>query len=507
MMSDIQDPSHDQGSDQAAHNESDIDPVTVAGTTTNSQVAAAANTDESVAVEADTLPEADESVAVEADTLPEAGAVEADTTTELSQEDAAVAVAAAVPDTSGDESLPVAATEQAEEGEDFAKMLDEPEAAISAQTTKVGDKVQGVLTKIGSEESFVDFGGRGEGVIKTLELQDKDGKVQLAVGDPLEAFVVADGDEVRLARSLKGEDRQADGLYQAFKAGMPVEGTVQAVNQWGLGVDIQGTRAFCPIAQIDAKYIENPQEYRDQTLQFRIIRFRDHGRNIVVSRRALMEESKKMLENAVRDDLKKGVKVQGKVTRLEPFGAFVDLGAGVEGMIHVSELRHERVEHPKEVLEENQDIEVVVLDVKSLGSKRKERISLSVKALEKDPWDEISDQFKAGNVVAGKVDSLESFGAFVELASNVRGMVHVSEMANKRIEHPRDVVSVGDEVKVVVLEVDRRRKRLRLSIKQVETIEDSKNMKEFQERQRQEQDSDPGGNSMLDALRRAQLIK
>ena len=200
------------------------------------------------------------------------------------------------------------------------------------------------------------------------------------------------------------------------------------------------------------------------------------------------------------------MKLKGRVTRLEPFGAFVDLGSGVEGMIHVSELRHERVEHPNEILEENQDLEVVVLDVKNLGSKRKERISLSVKALEKDPWDEIRDQFKTGSVVAGKVDSLESFGAFVELAPNVRGMVHVSEMADKRIAHPRDVVSTGDEVKVVVLEVDRRRKRLRLSIKQVEKIEDSKNMKEFRERQIQEQDSDPSSNSMLDALRRAQLI-
>ena len=397
-------------------------------------------------------------------------------------------------------------TTSLEADKDFSKLVEESVHARPTKKISLGEKVQGVLIKIGSEDSFVDFGGRGEGVIKTVELQDAEGQVQWAVGDNFESFVVADGDEIRLGLTLTGEDRESDGLYQAYKSGIPVEGTVQAVNKWGLGVDVRGIRAFCPISQIDIKHTDDPQEYRGQTIEFRIIRFRDNGRNIVLSRRALMEESQKVLENEVRDTLKKGAKLQGKVTRLESFGAFVDLGSGVEGMIHVSELRHERTEHPKEVLTENQEIEVVVLDLKSLGSRRKERISLSVKALEKDPWDEIRREFKPGKVVAGKVESLETFGAFVELAPQVRGMVHVSEMANKRIEHPRDVLSVGEEVRVAVLEVDGRRKRLRLSLKQVETIEDSNNMKEFRERQRQEQEIDSGENSMLDALRRAQLI-
>ena len=144
--------------------------------------------------------------------------------------------------------------------------------------------------------------------------------------------------------------------------------------------------------------------------------------------------------------------------------------------------------------------------MKSLGNKRKERISLSLKALEKDPWEEMSEQFRSGTVVQGKVDALEDYGAFVELAPNVRGMVHVSEMADKRVAHPREVVSVGDEVQVAVLELDRRRKRLRLSIKQVETMEDATNLKEFQVRQRKEKDVPSVGNALTDALKRAQLV-
>ena len=147
-----------------------------------------------------------------------------------------------------------------------------------------------------------------------------------------------------------------------------------------------------------------------------------------------------------------------------------------------------------------------MLGTKDLGSVGKERISLSVKALEKDPWDEVKDRFKAGFVTVGKVESLEEYGTFVELAPNVRGMVHISEMADKRIAHPREVVSVGDEVKVAVVEVDSKRRRLRLSMKQAESLEDRTNLKEFQQRQQQDREETESGNSMMDALKRARLI-
>ena len=390
---------------------------------------------------------------------------------------------------------------------DMAKLL-EGEATPTGAQIKVGERVSGVLVRIGEENSFIDFGGRAEGVLSTSELKGEDGALVFAIGEPLEAFVVSAEDEVRVSRFLKGEDREADQLYKAFKSGTPIEGRVMAVNKWGLGVEMAGTRAFCPISQIDTAFIKNPEEYRDKSMQFKIIRFRDRGRSIVLSRRALMEAEQEKHAVSVRAEITAHAILTGTVTRLETFGAFVDLGHGVEGLVHVSELKHERVGHPEEVVESGQELKVKVLEVKSLGIRRKERISLSLKALEADPWGEVRSKFPQGSVVTGKVESLESYGAFVELAEGVRGLVHVSEMADKRVNHPRDVVSIGDEVKVAVLELDNHRKRLRLSIKRAEQMEGETNLKEFSDRQEQEQEEAGGANSaMLEALKRAQLIE
>ena len=229
--------------------------------------------------------------------------------------------------------------------------------------------------------------------------------------------------------------------------------------------------------------------------------------NSVAVSTTLLEVEQEKETDAVRALLKKGAKLKGKVTRLEAFGAFVELGAGVEGMVHVSELRHERVEHPELVVKSGEEVTVEVLGVKNLGHRKNERISLSLKSLEKDPWNEVRRQFKTGFVTEGKVDTLTDYGAFVELAPNVRGMVHVSEMSNKRIAHPRDAVSVGDEVRVAVLEVDSKRRRLRLSMKQAEQVEDATNLKEFQQRQSKEKEDSPMAGAMADALMRARLIE
>ena len=392
--------------------------------------------------------------------------------------------------------------------ESFEEMLEQGPSLDSKQELKSGDKVSGVLAQIGAESSFVDFGGRSEGVIKTAELRDSEGQLGFSVGDPLEAFVVGAGEEIALSRFLgRQESNRSDLLYQAYKSGVPVEGKVTAINKWGLGVEIQGVRAFCPVAQIDTKFTADTEEFRDRTMQFKIIRFRDQGRTITLSRRALLEEAQRQEANEARVNIKAGASLRGTVTRVESFGAFVDLGAGVEGLVHVSELSHDRVEDPKQVVASGQEIGVVVLAVKNLGDLKKERISLSTKALEKDPWDEARKQFRAGSVANGKVDSIEEFGAFVELAPNVTGMVHISEMDDKRISHPREVVSVGDEVRVAVLGVDSKRRRLKLSIKQAERVEDKTNLKEFQQRQKKEEESRDSGTAMMDALKKARLIE
>ena len=389
----------------------------------------------------------------------------------------------------------------------LSRMLDENLAPRRSGEVIKGDRVSGVLVKIGTENSFVDFGGRCEGSIKTAELQDDKGELQFSPGDPLEVFVADDEDEILLTRSLRRADQSADVIRQAYGSGIPVEGKVEAVNKWGLGVNLRGNvRAFCPLSQLDTKYVENAESYRDRTLKFKIIKFRHQGRDIVVSRRAFLEEEENKISNAVRSGLKEGVQMEGRVTRLKSFGAFVDIGGNVEGLIHVSELSHKRVEHPREILKNGQEVKVVVIRLKDLGDKRRERISLSLKALEKDPWDEICRQFPPGTVVRGKIDAVESYGAFVEIAPDVRGMVHVSEVAERRVAHPGDVVSVGDEVRVTVLALDHGRRRLSLSIKQVEKVEADSNLKEFQQNQKKSREEVQGVNAMVDALQRANLI-
>lgn len=391
---------------------------------------------------------------------------------------------------------------------DFAQMLDAegvpPAPAI--HSVAIGDEVSGVIVKVEDEHSFVEYGSRNEAVMRTSELKGPDGAMAYKVGDPIAAFVVAVGDQVQISRGLSRQDTQADLLYQAYKAGLPVEGRVDAVNKGGLGVTIEGdVRGFCPISHVNTEYVKNAEEYRGQTLSFKIIEFRHQGRNIVLSRRALLEAEQDKAAGLVRSQLKKGAQLAGKVTRLESFGAFVDLGSGVEGLVHVSEISHRRVGHPQEALAVGQPVQVEVLRTKDLGKRRKERISLSIKALEKDPWEAIKEQFAVGTVVTGKVDGLEDFGAFVDLAEGVRGLVHVSEVADRRIGHPREVLSLGDEVKVVVLEVDVRQQRLRLSISQVDALESKAHLAEFRQRQQQEQEATQGSSAMLDALRRANL--
>ena len=399
-----------------------------------------------------------------------------------------------------------AAAGPADPGGDMEALLADRAPAADAQAPQVGSRVSGVVVRVGEYQAFVDYGGRSEGVIGVDELRGEDGEIAFQAGDPIEAFIVADSGEVALSRYPSGEARQSDLLYKAFKSGQPVEGTVMAVNKWGLGVSLEGLRAFCPVSQIDTAFTEDPERFRNQTMAFKIIRFRDRGRSIVLSRRALLEAEQAKGALSVRESVTEGAELTGSVTRLENFGAFVDLGARVEGLIHVSELRHERVSHPQDVVQPGQEVKVKVIAVKNLGDRRKERISLSLKALEKNPWTEARERFRAGSVVTGRVEALEDFGAFVELAPNVQGLIHVSEMARRRVNHPRDVLSQGEEVKVAILEIDDRRKRFRLSLKRAEQVEGEANLREFEERRQQEKEESPGNATMLEALKRAQLI-
>jgi len=254
-----------------------------------------------------------------------------------------------------------------------------------------------------------------------------------------------------------------DMLRDAHQDRIPVEGRVAAVRKGGFEVDLSGLRAFCPISQIDLAFCEKPEEHVGKRYLFRILEIKDRGKDIVVSRRALLQEEQEKKLKETMASLQPGVDVAGRVTKLADFGAFVDLG-GVEGMVHVSEISHQRIGHPSEVLQSGQDVRVKVLKIEQ-GKENRPKIALSIKALEPDAWEK-GLGFEEGEIVSGKVSRLADFGAFVEVAPGVDGLVHVSEISYERVSHPSKVLHEGEPVEVMVMGIDHQTRRISLSIKE-----------------------------------------
>ncbi|MDQ3341033.1 MAG: 30S ribosomal protein S1 [Myxococcota bacterium] len=352
----------------------------------------------------------------------------------------------------------------ADNDEDFASMLAELEGNKSKKKkVKTGDIVSGKIISIGQTSVFVDVGGKAEGHLDRSQVSDAEGKLLVKVGDTVEARVVGDEGGVLALRvklgGSRGPDLRAE-LQQAAELGIPVDGMVTEVVKGGVSVDVTGVRGFCPASQMDARFVEDLSTYVGQRLSFRITRY--EPRNLVLSRRALVEEEKQKLAVETRKKLEPGVVLRGKVISFKPFGAFVDIG-GMEGMLHVSELGHSRVERPEDVLSVGQEIDVVVLKIEP--GEKGERISLSLKALVDDPWKDASRGFTEGQRVKGTVTRLQPFGAFVEIGPGIEGLVHISELgANRRINHPKEVVAVGQEVEAVILQIDPEKRRIGLSM-------------------------------------------
>ena len=334
-----------------------------------------------------------------------------------------------------------------------------------------GDKVTGTIVGFGEESAFVDLGGKSEGVVPLHELTDRDGARTHQVGDTVEGLVVAIGDDgivLRLKGGAAGPGPAAAAeLAAAHAAGLPVEGTVQAVIKGGVEVTVAGLRAFCPISQLDDRFVQDAAAFVGQRLTFRISRFeegRGRGPNVVLSRRALLEEESRARAAEVLARLAPGQVLRGTVTSLASYGAFVDLG-GVEGLLHVSELGHGRVAHPQEVLAEGQEVEVQVMKIEPAREGKDPRISLSRRPLLADPWKETAAKLKPGSRHRGRVVRLQDFGAFVELAPGVDGLLHLSELsAGRAIRHPREAVRVGDSIDVAVISVEEERRRISLTL-------------------------------------------
>jgi small subunit ribosomal protein S1 len=373
------------------------------------------------------------------------------------------------------------APEDSGDENEFARLLAEyegPETGRSKKKRKepsVGDEVRGRVISIGRDAAFVDIGARSDGVIELSQLRDRDGTLTVKEGDELTATVVEVGGPsggVVLKRQFggRGPKGSIDGsaeLEAAHAHRLPVEGTVTAVNKGGVEVSIGGVRAFCPISQLDLRHVEDAGAFVGQKLRWRITRYETTGRgaNVVVSRRSLLEEEQAARAAEVRGTLAVGAVVKGRVSALKDYGAFVDLG-GVEGMLHVSELGFQRVAHPKDLLAVGQEIEVQILKIeKSDDPKKPERIALSLKSLEKDPWSEVATRFYEGARAHGTVRRLETFGAFVEVAPGVEGLIHVSELGKGRpLRHAREATKIGAALNVVVLAVDADKRRLSLGL-------------------------------------------
>jgi small subunit ribosomal protein S1 len=347
---------------------------------------------------------------------------------------------------------------------EFARLLD-AEASRGTRSFAPGDEVSGSVVQIDEQEVFVDCGGRHELPISRAELLDEDGELRYTLGDTLTAYVVSNGGELGLTLALDLQSAGFEQLSQAATSGTPIKGRVKALNKGGLTIDVGGQRGFCPFSQIDLRRVDDPERFLDQDLEFKILELSEDGRNLVLSRRALLQERRESAAQETRAKLKLGDVFEGHVTRLVPFGAFVDIG-GVEGLVHISQIAHERVADPQDVLTVGQEIRVQVLEIQNLGQGRRERIGLSMKALAADPWPTTAARLQPGTDVEGAVTRLVDFGVFVQIEPGVEGLVHISEMANRRIQHPREIVSEGDPVSVRILDVDVDRRRISLSLRQ-----------------------------------------
>lgn len=352
--------------------------------------------------------------------------------------------------------------------EDFAELFASYESERKT-ALKAGDKVSGTVISIGQKSVFVDCGASVDGIVDREELLDDSGELSVAEGDTLELYVVGlTDDSIHLSGAISGIGGLSM-LEDAYANRIPVEGKVREEIKGGFHVEVLKRRAFCPISQIDARYVENPEDYVGQILQFRITKLTEGGRNIVLSRRVLLEEEQQEAAAGFFESVKEGDIIDGTVTRLAAFGAFVELVPGLEGLVHVSEISWSRVLTPEDVLSVGERVRVKYLGAAEGKKPGEMRISLSIKQVQEDPWKSAGERFKEGAKMTGTVVNLMDFGAFVEIAPGIEGLVHISEMSyTKRVHKPEDMVQVGDTVAVVIKQVDVDRQRISLSMRDAE---------------------------------------
>ncbi|KAB0668444.1 30S ribosomal protein S1 [Oryzomonas sagensis] len=351
--------------------------------------------------------------------------------------------------------------EDESEGESFAEMF-EQSAKQHTRWLEPGQKVTARVLKVGTEWIFIDTGQKGEGVVDVKELMDLDGHVTAKIGDSIAAYFLSSSHgEMRFTTRIGGGASGNAQLEEAFQSGVPVEGMVEKEIKGGYEIKLAGTtRAFCPFSQMSLRRTDNPAAFIGTRLPFRITAYDEKGRNIVVSRRALLEEEQRRLREEVQAGISEGMTVSGTVTSLQDYGAFVDIG-GLEGLLPISEIGWSRVKEVSEVLSVGQQIKVVIKTI----DREKERVSLSLKDTLANPWDLAAQTYPEGSFHTGVVSRLAPFGAFITLADGIDGLIHISKLGGgKRINHPREVLKEGETIEVKVESVDRTERRISLSL-------------------------------------------
>jgi small subunit ribosomal protein S1 len=387
------------------------------------------------------------------------------------------------------------------EEDDFEKMF---EASQQARRIEKGRTIDGTVVAIGEESALVDVGGKSEAEIDINELKDEDGDLEVAVGDRIQATVVSTAGGLKLSRTLALGAVSARQLEDAYRAGLPVEGKVEREVKGGYEVRVARQRAFCPVSQIDVRR-GGPAEaghydaaqHIGRVYRFLITEYKEGGRNLVVSRRTLLEQEQQAQAAEVRKSIVEGAVMIGRVVSVRDFGAFVELGGGIQGLLHVSEMAWARIADPSHVAKPGDEITVKVLRVDADTQK----ISLGLKQLLGDPWSKAGDTYKPGQLLSGRVTRVADFGLFVELEPGVEGLVPASETGIGRDGDLKKAFPIGKELQVVVSDVDAGARRIRLSVTDVQKMREADEVREYTARG----DAKPaeGFGSMADKLRDA----
>jgi small subunit ribosomal protein S1 len=346
-----------------------------------------------------------------------------------------------------------------DQAEDFAAMF---EASVQAKRLDQGELVEGTIVSIGPEVALVDVGRKGEAVMDIAELKNADGEFEVKLGDRVQAMVVSTSGGLTISRRLAGAAASDRQFEAAFQHGLPVEGKVEREVKGGYEVRIGQRRAFCPISQIDVRGAD-PSAHEGHVYQFRIIEYKEGGSNFVVARRPLLEDEQRVNAAKVRDKIVPGAVMTGRVTSVREFGAFVDLGAGVQGLLHVSEMAWSRVSDPMEIVKAGEEIAVKVLRV----DEDKQKISLGLKQLSADPWSRVPEVYKVGQRLPGRVTRVAQFGAFVELEPGIEALAHASTfMPTGRSGGWSGQVAPGMTGTFEILAIDPEQKRIGVALVQ-----------------------------------------